>query len=162
MSLDRIDIHILSQLQQRADRTNIALAECVGLSAPACLKRVKRLKKEGYISQQVVILDPDKFGTCLHMVVEIEMERDRPELYQAFLRCVLKEPEVKQCYQVTGEVDFILIVTVPDMQTYDNFCHRVLYQDNNMRKFRTLISMRRHKFDTQISLPERANSVTLS
>lgn len=153
MSLDRIDIRILSQLQQCSDRTNIELAQQVGLSAPACLKRVKRLKQEGYISREVVILDPDKFGACLHMVVEVEMERDRSELYQAFLRTALKEPEVKQCYQVTGEVDFILIVTVPDMQTYDNFCHRVLYKNNNMRKFRTLISMRRHKFDTQITLP---------
>ncbi len=154
MALDRIDIRILAQLQNQADMTNLALAEAVGLSAPACLKRVKRLKDQDYISQQVVILDPDKFGRCLHMVVEVEMERDKSELYQAFLRRALKEPEVKQCYQVTGEVDFVLIVTVPDMHAYDDFCQRVLYKDNNMRKFRTLISMRRHKFDTKINLPE--------
>ncbi len=85
---------------------------------------------------------------CLHMVVEVTMERDHKPLYQRFLQRAIAAPEVKQCYQVTGECDFVLIVVVPDMDAYDRFCDSVLYADDNMRKFRTLLSRKRNKFDT--------------
>ncbi|MDG9668629.1 Lrp/AsnC family transcriptional regulator [Hahella sp. CR1] len=152
MSLDRIDKKILSLLQNDCSQTNLDLAESVGLSPPACLKRVKKLREEGYIQKQVAILDPDAFGACLHMVVEVVMERDRLDLYQQFLKRATAAKEVKQCYQVTGEVDFVLVVTVPNMTAYDKFCNEVLYAEPNMRKFRTLISMQRHKFDTTLNL----------
>jgi Lrp/AsnC family leucine-responsive transcriptional regulator len=152
MNLDNLDKKILAQLQSNSDISNLQLAEQVGLSAPACLKRVQKLKQSGIIEKQVAILSPDKLSPCLHMVVEVEMERDRFDLDQEFLKHAIAAPEVKHCYQVTGEVDFVLIVTVPDMPAYEAFCHRVLYKEKNLRKFRTLISITRHKFDTQVNL----------
>lgn len=151
---DRLDLRILDALQNDSRISNLALAEQVGLSPSACLKRVQRLHHQGLIERQVALLAPQKLGIALHMVVEVTMERDRKDLYQRFLRRALAAPEVKQCYQVTGEVDFVLIVDVPDMVAYDRFCDEVLYADDNMRKFRTLISRRRNKFDTRVSLPD--------
>ncbi|OIN04497.1 Lrp/AsnC family transcriptional regulator [Oceanisphaera psychrotolerans] len=152
MNLDRIDSAILDRLQHDCSLTNLQLAEKVGLSPPACLKRVKRLTEAGYIGKRVALQVPEKFGPCLHMVVEVVMERDHKALYQRFLNSALAAPEVKQCYRVTGEVDFVLIVIVPDMPSYRAFCDRVLYADDNMKKFRTLLSMRRDKFDTAITI----------
>lgn len=152
MRLDRIDRHILSILQRDCSPTNLALAEEVGLSPPACLKRVKRLTESGLIARRVALLAPEKLGQWLHVVVEVQMERDRKDLYAAFLRRVQAAREVKQCYQVTGEADFVLIVVVPDMDAYDHFCDAVLYADSNLRKFRTMISRFRNKFDTSFDV----------
>ncbi|WP_435105435.1 Lrp/AsnC family transcriptional regulator [Arhodomonas sp. AD133] len=152
--MDRLDRRILDTLQNDSSLTNQALAEAVGLSPSACLKRVRQLKAEGVIEREVALLAPEKLGTSLHMVVEVTMERDQKDLYDRFLKRVLAAPEVTQCYKVTGEVDFILIVMVADMDAYDRFCDKVLYADANMRKFRTLISRKRQKFDTRVFLPE--------
>ncbi len=158
MHLDRLDLRILDCLQNEGGITNQELANKVGLSPSASLKRVRRLREKGIIERDVVLLAPEKLGPTLHMVVEVIMERDDKALYQRFLKRALAAPEVKQCYQVTGEVDFVLIVIVADMERYDLFCDRVLYADSNMRKFRTLISRKRAKFDTRVTLPADESS----
>ncbi len=152
MDLDRIDKHLLNLLQQDVRQSNAHLAELVGLSAPACLQRLKRLRNSGIIQREVAILDPATVGQSLTMIVEVELERDRPDLYERFSKVVNKAPEVSQCYRVTGEVDVVLIVSVADMNAFDDFVQRVLYADANMRKFRTLISMKRTKFNTAVEL----------
>lgn len=150
--MDAIDRRILDQLQYDSSLTNQALADEIGLSPSACLKRVNRLRDAGIIERQVALLNPNTLGQTLHMVVEVTMERDKKSLYQRFLTSAVNAPEVKQCYQVTGECDFVLIVTVADLDEYERFCDRVLYADDNMRKFRTLLSRKRHKFDTSVQL----------
>lgn len=152
MHWDNTDRRILSILQEDSRITNVALADAVGLSPPACLKRVRQLRAQGVIEREVAILNPKVAGISITMLVEVEMERDRADLNQAFLKRIDASPEVTQCYQVTGEVDFILIVSVPDMEAFQAFAERVLYADTNMRKFRTLISMKRNKFKTSIPL----------
>ncbi len=150
--MDTLDRRILDCLQQDASVTNQVLAEQVGLSPSACLTRVKRLRAGGIIDRVVALLNPEAVSACLYVVVEVTMERDDKRLYRRFEERVLASCEVKQCYQVTGECDFVLIVSVPDMDAYDRFCDGVLYADDNMRKFRTLLSRRRTKFDTSASL----------
>ncbi len=61
---------------------------------------------------------------------------------------------MKQCYRVTGECDFVLIVTVRDIEEYDSFCEEVLYGDSNLLKFRTMVSRKRAKFDVSTVLPD--------
>ena len=113
---------------------------------------MRALVDAGYIRRRVALLDPDRLGALLHIVVEVIMERDHKALYQQFLARAVAHPAVKQCYRVTGEVDFVLIVVVPDMAAYDRFCDAVLYADANMRKFRTLVSRFRDKFDTALDI----------
>ncbi len=148
MKLNNIDIRILHELQENADQTNLALAEKVGLSAPACLKRVQRLKAEGVIDRIVAIVSTDSFQRRLNMVVEVEMKSDRAELRKTFVDMILKAPEVKQCYQVTGTVDFVLIINVADIFEYEAFCQKVLYKHSDMHKFTTSVSIKCIKFDT--------------
>lgn len=150
--MDRLDQHILECLQRDASVTNQELADQIGLSPSACLKRVKRLRENGTIDRIVALLNPEAIGACLYMIVEVTMERDHKHLYRRFESRALAAPEVKQCYQVTGECDFVLLVSVPDLAAYDKFCDSVLYADDNMKKFRTLLSRRRSKFDISESL----------
>jgi len=152
MPLDRIDKHILNQLQRDNRISNQTLAEKVGLSAPACLKRVRKLRESGIIMADVSIVNPEAVGHRINVIVEVEMDRDQLDIYEAFNRKMLAAPEVAQCYQVTGEVDFLLMVLVPDMQAYEAFARRELASDPNLRKFRSLISLRREKFQTAIEL----------
>lgn len=151
-TLDRIDERILNQLQKDNQISNIKLAEQVGLSPPACLRRVKRLRDNKTITSDVSLVDPLVAGHKINIIVEVEMERDHLELGAQFRKAIMASPEVTQCYAVTGEVDFILVVSVPDMQTYDAFTHKVLYTQTNLRKFRSLISLERVKFETAVKL----------
>ncbi len=150
MFLDRTDKAILRFLQKDSSVSNLQLSSAIGLSPPACLKRVKRLKKEGVISREVALINQEKLGPCLHIIMNIEMERDRLDLNKAFINKMKIAPEVKQCYQVTGDTDFILLVTVADIQSYEAFCKKEIYSETNMKNFRTHISMNRVKFETSV------------
>ncbi|MFA0011765.1 Lrp/AsnC family transcriptional regulator [Vibrio lentus] len=152
MEIDRIDRSILVELQKNNRIPNLTLAELVGLSPPACLKRVKRLREEGVIVGDVSIINPELTGNKMTLLVSVEMERDRADIYQIFRGSLVKAPEVTQCYQISGSYDFMLIVTVKDIQAYENFVERVLRKDLNIRKFHTSISMRTVKFSTAVNL----------
>lgn len=153
MLLDRTDRRLLALLQQDAGQTNLRLAERVGLSPPACLKRVRRLEAAGVIRKRVALVDPDKVGPLIHIVVEVTAERDRKDLYEQFVARARTHPALKQCYQVTGEVDFVMILVVRTMKDYDGFCDQVLFADPNVRKFRTLVSRYRRVFDPSVDVP---------
>ncbi|MEZ8826879.1 Lrp/AsnC family transcriptional regulator [Vibrio amylolyticus] len=152
MEIDRIDRSILAELQKNNRISNLSLAELVGLSPPACLKRVKRMREAGVIVADVSIIDPELTGNKMTLVVSVEMERDRADIYQVFRKSILKAPEVTQCYQISGSYDFMLIVTVKDIQAYESFVERVLRKDLNIRKFHTSVSMRTVKFSTALNL----------
>jgi len=152
LDIDGLDRKILVHLQRNNRMANVELADRVGLSPPACLKRVKRLREFGVITADVSLLNPKLAGSQMCMIVSIEMERDRGDIYQQFRRSINDAKEVTQCYQVTGEYDFVLIVTVAGIEAFEAFVERVLHADLNIRKFRTAISIRQVKFTTEIAL----------
>jgi len=152
MKVDRIDKKILVALQRNNRIPNLELAELVGLSPPACLKRVKRLREESVIVGDVSIINPALAGNTMTLIVSVEMERDRADIYQKFRKSILKAPEVTQCYQISGSYDFMLVVTVKDIQGYELFVERVLHTDLNIRKFHTSVSLRTVKLSTEIDL----------
>ncbi|EGA65031.1 Lrp/AsnC family transcriptional regulator [Vibrio brasiliensis] len=154
MEIDRLDRKILAVLQTNNRIANVDLAEEVGLSPPACLKRVKRLREGKVIVGDVSIINPVLAGNKMTLIVSIEMERDRGDIYSIFRQSIEKAPEVTQCYQITGGYDFMLIVSVPDIQAYERFIERVLHQDRNIRKFHTSVSTKTVKFSTQVNLDQ--------
>ncbi|WP_419534196.1 Lrp/AsnC family transcriptional regulator [Endozoicomonas sp.] len=121
MSLDRIDRRILTVLQDNNRLTNVELAEQIGLSPPACLKRVKQLRESGVIIGDVSLVNPELSGNKMTMLVSVEMERDRKDIYAQFQNSINRAPEVIECYQTTGSYDFVLIVCVRDIQAYEAF-----------------------------------------
>jgi Lrp/AsnC family leucine-responsive transcriptional regulator len=152
MDVDRIDRAILMSLQKNNRIRNVELADKVGLSPPACLKRVKRLRETGVITNDVSIVDAQLAGNKMTLIVSIEMERDRADIYQKFKHSILQATEVMQCYQISGAYDFVLVVSVQDIQAYEAFVDRVLHTELNIRKFHTSVSLRTVKQSTAIEL----------
>ena len=154
MEIDRLDRKILAILQQDNRIANVDLAAEVGLSPPACLKRVKRLRDENVIVGDVSLINPDLAGNKLTLIVSIEMERDRADIYKHLREALAKAPEVTQCYQISGNYDFMLIISVKDIHAYESFVDRVIHKDLNIRKFHTSIALRTEKFDTAINIDD--------
>lgn len=121
-ALDPIDRRILEELQRDASLTNQDLADRVGLSASPCLRRVKALEEQGVIERRVAILGRKPLGLTLTAIIQIAMDRHTPERFAKFEATVKKCPEVQTCFLVTGQsADYLLIVTVPDMDRYQEF-----------------------------------------
>nr|WP_323747861.1 Lrp/AsnC family transcriptional regulator [Burkholderia pseudomultivorans] len=131
--------------------SNQSLAAEIGLSPPACLRRVKRLRDERYIQQDVSVVDPNKVGLPLTMLVLVQVERERIDLLDEFKRFLKSLPEVMQCYVVTGRADFVLMISMRDIDHYEEFSTRVFRQHHNIRHFETMVVMSRVKVG--LSLP---------
>lgn len=152
LELDRIDRRLLTELQRNSQLSTPELAEIVGASVPTCYRRIKRLRESGAITADVCLVDPLKVGAAMLIVVEVELERERLDLHEAFKRAMAKAPEVTQCYGVTGEFDFVLMVMVPDLDSYNRFTEKAFYGNANVRKFRSLFVLHRVKFSTAVPL----------
>jgi Lrp/AsnC family transcriptional regulator, leucine-responsive regulatory protein len=150
--LDAIDRRILDLLQDDNQITNLALAERIGLSAPACLKRVRRLRADKIIVKDVSVLDPESAGRSIVAFVGVELDRQREDVLAAFERKIAAEVEVQQCYFVSGELDYLLTVVCRDMESYNAFARRVLANEHNIKRFRTSFSLSRVKYETRIPL----------
>ncbi len=142
---DSFDRAILTLLQRDNRMPQRLIAEQVGLSAPAVQRRIQRLEASGVIAANVAIVDPEALGRPLTILVEVEVESERADRIDDLKRRFLDAPEVQQCYYVTGEVDFMLVVTVPTMADYEEMTRRLFFADENVRKFRTFVTMDRVK-----------------
>lgn len=155
ITLDRTDRAIL-QLLQLLQRDNKMpqrkIAEVVNLSAPAVQRRIKRLEESGVIQANVAIIDPTKVGQPVILFVQVAMESERADLYETAKRSFAAAPEVQQCYYVTGEADFMLVVSVRSMSDYEALTRRLFFQNNNVKHFRTFVSMDRVKVGLSIPL----------
>jgi len=119
MKLDRYDRHILSLLQRDGRLSNQELADRIGLSPSACLRRVRALEESGLIAGYRAMLDAQKLGLSLYALVHISMDRHTPERFAHFEEQVAEIPEVLECLLITGQAaDYQLKVVVADMAAY--------------------------------------------
>ena len=144
-TLDEFDREILRRLQIDARATGEAIGAAVFLSAAAVQRRIKRLRQIGVISGEVAVVDPLAVGQAMSFVVAVELERERADVLEAFRKTVRADPNVQQCYYVTGAADFILVVTTRDMADFEAFTRRVLFDNPNIRRFTTSVVMSRDK-----------------
>jgi DNA-binding Lrp family transcriptional regulator len=147
LELDELDLRILTLLQADSSISNLALAGRALASAPTCLRRVRRLTEAGLIKRQVAILDLSQLASMVTAVIEVSLDRQAAEDFDAFETHVCAEPCVTQCYRVSPGPDFVLIVELPDMRAYDEFARRLFTQSSNVRNVRTFFSVRRTKFE---------------
>jgi len=150
MQLDDLDRRILKVLQRDNQISMSNLAEEVSSTTPTCVRRVKRLRKQGAILADVSVINPRLAGSRMTMIVQVEVERERPDLIEGFKRLILSCDEVSESYYVTGDVDFVLIVQVRDMEHYEKFIDKVFYSSKNVKQFKTFITIRRVKYTTEI------------
>ena len=152
-ALDALDLKLLDLVQRDARRTAAELSEAVGLSPTACLRRLHRLRTAGVIESEIAVLSPGALGRPLTMIVEVTLERERPDVLDEFKRAMRLTPEVMQCYYVTGAADFVLIVTAQDMRQYEAFTNRFFFRNPHIRRFETLVVMDRVKIGLSVPLP---------
>ncbi|MCA0276842.1 MAG: Lrp/AsnC family transcriptional regulator [Proteobacteria bacterium] len=150
--LDEFDLKILDILQRDNATPQREIGEAVNLSAPAVQRRIKRLEETGVISANVAVIDPGKVGRPITIVVEIAVESEKIDLLDAVKASFAAAPEVQQCYYVTGEADFVLIVTVTSMAEYEALTRRLFFANPNIKRFRTLVAMDRVKAGLTVPL----------
>jgi len=150
IGLDAIDRKILTLLQEDSQITNQDLAAKVGISPPPCHRRVKRLREERIILRDVSLVDPVKVGRSMTVFASITLERQREDLLENFERKMARCPEVMQCYFVSGDADYLVVVSVADMAHYNEFARRVFANEPNIRMFRSSFCLSRVKYDTKI------------
>lgn len=141
-TLDRFDHALLALVQQDNQIPARLLAEQVGLSESAVLRRLRRLRSEGVIIADKAMVRPAALGLSLTLHVLVSLEREGAAELDAFIRKTRSRPEVRQAWYVTGEADFVLLLQLPDMEAYDRFAREVFHDDPNVRAFRTIVAMR--------------------
>src|SRR5205807_4098424 len=123
--LDDLDLKILDVVQHNNQLTADVISRRVGLSPSAVQRRLKRLRRNKTIDFEASAVSPEAVGRNLTAVVGIKLDREAQQLQKQFKKLVLAMPEVMQCYYVTGQTDFVLVVTSRDMPDYNAFVHRL-------------------------------------
>lgn len=149
--LDAFDRAILDLVQRDNSTPLRLLAEQVNLSTAAVQRRLKRLQTLGVITANVAVLDPTAVGRPITIIVEVMTERTSIRELEA-MKAHFAVPEVQQCYYVTGEVDFVLVLSVASMQEYQALARRLFAENPNVTWFKTIVALDRVKVGLDVLL----------
>jgi DNA-binding Lrp family transcriptional regulator len=141
MELDKFDRGILAILQRDARRSAELIGTAIGLSASAVQRRIARLREEAVITAEVAIVDSRIVGRPLTLIVDVEVERERPELLVSLKHWIAAEPAIQEAWYVTGEGDYVLIITAHDVDDYDALMKRLVAENANVRRFQTRVAL---------------------
>ena len=155
-AVDRFDLAILDILQADNTTPQRAIAHAVNLSAPTVQRRIQRLKDSGVIRANVAVLDPVKVGKPLTIVLEVHLDNERPDRTAPLRARIAAEDAVQQCYSVTGEADYLLVVNVASMADYEALTRRLFEGDDNIKRFRTSVALASLKTGLRVPLDSAA------
>ncbi|MBO1337987.1 Lrp/AsnC family transcriptional regulator [Streptomyces sp. VRA16 Mangrove soil] len=142
--MDRIDLHILRELQSDGRLSNQELAQRVGLSPSPCLRRVRQLEQDGVIQGYRAIVDPESVGRGFEVLVSIEVRRDR-ESVEAFERALQDIPDVIEAYRLFGSPGCLLRIAVADLAAYERLWIERLTTLDGVTEVNSQIIMKRVK-----------------
>lgn len=149
---DDFDRAILAILQRDTTTPQREIAEAVHLSAPAVQRRIKRLQQAGIIRAHMAVLDQNRLGRPLTIMVEVRVASEQPHRVAPFRRRVQDDPAVQQCYAITGDADFLLILTAASMEEYEAISARLFGDDDNIERFRTAVALSTLKRGLEVPL----------
>ena len=124
--LDNIDLQILRALQENARLTTKELAAQVHLSTTPVFERMKRLEREGFILKYAAVLDAGKLGRGFTVFCSVKLKQMNRQVARDFVSVIRDIPQVAECYNVSGEYDYLLKIQAPDMKYYNEFIINVL------------------------------------
>ena len=139
--LDKLDRRILTILQKDARRPAELIGIDIGLSASAVQRRIARMRDEGIIIAEVALVDPKRAGRPLTMIVDVEVERERPELLASLKQWIGAEPCIQEAWYVTGAGDYVLIVVARDVDDFEVLMQRLVADNANVRRFQTRVAL---------------------
>ena len=124
--MDRIDYKILGCLQEDATLSVAEIAERVGLSTTPCWRRIQNLEKSGVIRARVALLDAEKLNCAVTVFVRLKTSQHNYEWLESFSKAVARMEEVVEFYRMSGDIDYLLRIVVPDIASYDAFYKRLI------------------------------------
>ena len=147
--MDRIDRKLLTLLQENADRPLNELADAVNLTPTPCWKRIQKMQQAGVIRKKVVLCDPGKLNLGLTAFVSVRTTQHSEQWLRKFAAAVQSIPEIVEAYRMSGEVDYMLRVVVPDVQGYDTV-YRKLIRAVELSDVSSSFAMERLKYSTAL------------
>ena len=159
IDLDGIDLRILSALQADGRLTNQELADQVGLSPSPCLRRVRRLERDGFIRIYRAVLDREAVGLGLTVFVDIKVEKHSRENAQALQDALAALPEVVACHMVSGTADFMAEIVVPNLKAYERLLTEKLLTLPMIGDIRSNFALPRVKSDAALPLTDLKRDV---
>ncbi|WP_075215357.1 Lrp/AsnC family transcriptional regulator [Mongoliimonas terrestris] len=150
--LDAIDWKILKELQADGRMTNVELAKRVGISAPPCLRRVRALEEDGVILGYRALLDEKSLGYDITMFAMVSLASQAEADLVRFEDRVKAWPIVRECWMLSGEVDFLLKCVAPDLKTFQTFVIEDLTAAPNVGGVRTSLTLRQVKNEPVVPL----------
>ena len=159
-NLDEIDLKILSEIQADGRITNVELAKRVGISPPPCLRRVRTLEEAGYIQGYRGLLDPRRLGFDVTVFASVHLSSQADADLRAFEDFVRAEPLVRECWMLSGEVDFILKCVAPDMATFQDFVTH-LTAAPHVRNVRTSLVLHNSKYEAAVPLELKVRGLSV-
>ena len=150
VDLDEVDRRLLNEVQRDNGRPVAVIADIVGLSASACYRRLQRLRNDGVIVREAAIVDQRRSPWPLTVIVELSMERMNEPVRAGFEAKIQRVPQILQCFSVSGDADFVLVVAAADVEDYREFARDVLISDEHIKTFRSTFALKRLKSQTLI------------
>lgn len=145
VELDAIDLKILKELQRDGRMTNVELADRVGISAPPCLRRVRKLEEAGIIEGFHAMLNAPKLGFDLVAFCMVGLKRQSEANLKAFAAATDRWPLVRQAWMVSGDSDFLLHCVAENLTQFQDFVIEVLTADEHVETVRTMLTIRQVK-----------------
>ncbi len=142
--IDRLDREILRLISADASLSLAEIAAQVGLTPTPCWKRIRRMEEAGIILRRVAVIDPAKIGLPVSVFVEVETADHSGEWLERFANVIGSMPEIVDAWRMSGDVDYLLHVVVPDIAAYDDFYRRLIGQVK-LRNVSSRFSMERLK-----------------
>ncbi|MBT2326575.1 Lrp/AsnC family transcriptional regulator [Variovorax paradoxus] len=149
--MDKVDKSILETLQINASASLQEISERVSLSSTPCWRRIQRLEREGYIRQRVALLDPDKLNVGVTVFVSIRTSEHNERWVQRFTAVVAAIPQIVEFYRMSGDVDYLLRVVVPDIKGYDAVYQRLI-REIELSDVSSSFAMEQIKYTTALPL----------
>ena len=150
--LDALDVALLDLLQRDASLPVRVLADRLGTSPATCQRRIARLRDTGVVQREVALVDRHLVGRPLTVFVSVELDKQNAALLTQFEQKMRAEDAVMACYEVSGEFDFMLIVSAESMAQYHAFTREAFSSNHNVRNFKSMFAMNCSKFETRIPL----------
>ncbi len=154
ISLSPADLRILAILQEEGRTSNVELAERVAMSPSACLRRTRELEKAGIVRRYAAVLDRKAVGLGVEAFVQVNIDQGPGSGAQAFRTAIEAHREIIACYVMTGEMDFLLHVVVPDLDSYATFAMNVLLKMPSVKNVRTSFAIDMLKETTALPLAQ--------
>lgn len=154
--MDDFDLKLLRLLQEDSSRPIPEIAAKVGLSAPACYRRIRLLRQSGIIQREVAIVGARALGWPLSMIVLVTLEREGPNTVDEMISVLGQVPEVIEAWNVTGDHDIAVRMVAEDMEGYDTLVRDLFAADDRVKSFKTLVIIREVKERSPIPVASRA------